>query len=190
MKETEVTVEVFDSFEKVNETLLGKGFEVTERYVIYDRYFSGEKNVAALSYAELMKGSVLVRRIDADKRTDQLIYKNKEIDSRGTVLSEEKVKTSLGNADDAAAILALSGLNQYCEITNRSTVYAKGNVCFALQDVDGLGLFIEYEEDGSMKDLPPDVKIELLTDVLKSLGLSLSSNRSCKKVFMKLHKKQ
>ncbi len=188
MKETEVTVQVFDTFEKTDEVLRTKGFELTDSYVIYDRYFSKHANVTALSYADLIGGSFLVRTIDFPVPSHRLIYKKKEIANDGTVISEEKVKTDIGDAEEAVRIFALSGLTPYCEIKNRSFIYEHANVCLALQVVDGLGIFIEYEEDDTMKGLGDDEKISRLTAVLKGLGLRLGNDFSCKKLYMMLHR--
>lgn len=188
MKETEVTVQVFDTFEKTDEILRSQGFRLIDSYAIFDRYFSKHANVAALSYAELIGGSFLVRTVETGKLSHKLIYKKKLLDENGTVVSEEKVKTDLGDADEAVRIFAFSGLEPYCELRNRSFIYEHANVCLALQVVDGLGTFIEYEEDETMKGLGDEEKIRRLTAVLTSLGLNLGSDFSCKKVYMMLHK--
>lgn len=58
-----------------------------------------------------------------------------------------------------------------------------------VQIIKNLGIFIEYEEDESMKDLSPDQKFSYMVNITKNLGLKLGNDFSCKKVFMLLHKK-
>ncbi len=188
MKETEVTVQVFNDFEETCAILAARDFELADRFVIKDRYYSGLANAKDLPYGELIKNSFLVREIICEKETSAfLIYKQKDIDEKGVVIAEEKVKVSIGDPEKADRIFGLSGIDSYCEIENSTCVFKKGSICLALQDVRDLGLFIEYEEDETMKALDPVRKTELLKEVLTGLGLKLGSDFSCKKVYMKLH---
>ena len=59
---------------------------------------------------------------------------------------------------------------------------------FAIQVVDGLGTFIEYEETESIKHLPEQEKINSMLADLKSLGINFGSDYSCKKPYMKFKK--
>ncbi|MBP5312895.1 MAG: CYTH domain-containing protein [Clostridia bacterium] len=188
MSETEVTVEVFEDLDSIRRALLSKGFAMTGRYLIRDRYYTGLGDVSGLTYGELIGNSFLIRCIDGPAPVKLLMFKKKEIDASGVVVSEEKVKTVLEDPETAAKIFGLAGLNQYCEIRNMSYIYEKANVALAVQDVEGLGIFIELEEDNTMKGLESREKLSRLTAVLKGLGLKLGSDFSCKKVLMLLKK--
>ena len=67
-------------------------------------------------------------------------------------------------------------------------VYKKENVEFALQIIDELGIFIEYEEDETMQALSEKEKINVMLETLKNLGLKLGDDFSCKKVYLKFKK--
>lgn len=58
----------------------------------------------------------------------------------------------------------------------------------AVQDVENLGIFIEYEEDESVSGLPVSEKINKMKENLKDFGFVLGDNYGCKKPFMMLHK--
>lgn len=45
MKKTEVTVQVYDSFEDIDKKLKDQGFKVTGTYYLNDWYFSKNKDV-------------------------------------------------------------------------------------------------------------------------------------------------
>ena len=102
---------------------------------------------------------------------------------------EEKVKSELTKLENAVKIFDLAGLNNYCKVENNSYVYKKENIEFVVQIIKNLGIFIEYEEDESMKDMLPDQKFSYMVNITKNLGLKLGNDFSCKKVFMLLHKK-
>lgn len=186
MKETEVTVEVFNDLEEITTILDGCGFRKTDEYTIYDRYFTLSGDISGLSYRDLLNSSILVRSIDGSDPVDQIIFKKKEYDEHANVISEEKTKAEISDPGAVAEILKLAGLNEYCDLTNHSLIFENGNICFALQIVSDLGIFIEYEEDETMAGLDPSEKIVRMSDRLKGLGLKLGNDFSCKKVAMKL----
>ena len=55
-------------------------------------------------------------------------------------------------------------------------------------DVDGLGTFIEYEENDDIKHLSEQEKIDSMLNDLRSLGINFGSDYSCKKPYMKFKK--
>ena len=67
-------------------------------------------------------------------------------------------------------------------------VFKKEEVELVIQDVEGVGIFIEFEEYESISHLPPKEKIEVLKNTLLSLKLSLGTNFSCKKLELYLNK--
>ena len=79
-------------------------------------------------------------------------------------------------------------MNEWCFIKNKSVVMTRENMQFCLQDVEGLGLFIEYEEKSWHKNLSPVEKFYKLSEEIRSLNLNIGDDFSCKKPYMILHK--
>jgi len=71
-------------------------------------------------------------------------------------------------------------------LKNNSYVYKKDEICFVVQCIKDLGIFIEYEEDDSMKNMNEKEKFNYMSKIVKQLGLKLGQNYSCKKVYMKI----
>ena len=189
MRKTEVTVQVFDSFQDILNILTKQGFVIIDSFQINDWYFSKFEDVFNISYKELIKNSFLVREIIyKDKKEIEICYKDKIMDIYENVISEEKIKTFIKDLN-ILKIFLQSGLNNYAILKNNSYVFKKQKITFVLQVVDNLGVFIEYEEDESMKNLNEKQKINLLKNTLQSLNLKLGNDYSCKKVFMLLNKK-
>jgi len=187
MKETEITVQVFNNLDEIKSILNNLGFSIIEEYSMTDYYFSkySADELKNFSYQDLIKNSFLVRDIKDANPKILLTYKNKELDKLGNVIGEEKIKCRLGILQNAIDIFNSAGLNNWCVLDQKIIVFKKEDICFAIQDVKDLGIFIEYEEDDSMKNLSPNEKISLMLDTLKQLNLNLGTDYSCKKVYMK-----
>lgn len=120
MKETEVTVEVFNDLEEITTILDGRGFRKTDEYTIYDRYFTLSGDISGLSYRDLLNSSILVRSIDGSDPVDQIIFKKKEYDEHANVISEEKTKAEISDPGAVAEILKLAGLDPSEKIVRMS----------------------------------------------------------------------
>ena len=97
MKKTEITIQVFDDLETIISKLKLKGFKQVDKFELDDYYFSSLSTNVKQNYNELIKNSFLVRRILGKTEKIRLIYKNKEIDERDNVISEEKLEISLND---------------------------------------------------------------------------------------------
>lgn len=187
MAETEITVQVFEDFMTICNKLENLGFEKTRKFKINDWYFSkySDKDLNTLGYGKAISSSVLVREIVGKKHEKALCYKAKILDEQDNVVSEEKVATEVEDIEKTILLLNLAGLNMWEEVRNKTVIYKKDNIEFALQDVEGLGVFIKLEELPEMESLTPDEKFARLKRIVKTFGLKLGKDFSCKKVFMK-----
>lgn len=189
MNETEITVEVLDNLDQTIQTLLSQGFEITREFDMTDYYFSKDsiETLQSLDYKDLINHSFLVRKMSNPASTT-IMFKSKVFDNDNNVISEEKIKCKIDNMDDAIKIFNLSGLTQWCDITQHMLIFKKDKIHFALQIIEDLGIFIEYEEQDHMKDLSEQEKIDTMLEDLHKVGLNLGNDFSCKKVYMKFKK--
>lgn len=189
MKETEITVQVFDSKENLFKKLKNLGFQISENYQLNDWYFTKLERIGQTKFQDLIDNSILIREVvENGKAQTQICYKKKYYDKLGNVISEEKTKTNVENRDKILKILSLAGLNNYCEIHNDSYCFSRGNLVFAIQVVNDLGIFLEYEEDDSVsKNFSGEEKIKYMLNIVKDLGLNIGEDYSCKKVQMKIN---
>ena len=190
MKETEITVEILDDVKGLIEMLKNKNFSLEDEFDMIDYYFSKDdtETLKKLEYLDIINHSFLVRQIIGNDNSVNIMFKSKELDDKGNVIAEEKVKTPVENLDKAIKIFKLSGLNNWCEIKQHMLVFKRGETEFAIQIVDGLGSFIEYEETASMSEFTEQEKIDAMLADLKGLGINIGSDYSCKKVYMKFLK--
>ena len=190
MKETEITVEILDDVKGLIEMLKNKNFSLEDEFDMIDYYFSKDdtETLKKLEYLDIINHSFLVRQIIGNDNSVNIMFKSKELDDKGNVIAEEKVKTPVENLEKAIKIFKLSGLNNWCEIKQHMLVFKRGETEFAIQIVDGLGSFIEYEETASMSEFTEQEKIDAMLADLKGLGINIGSDYSCKKVYMKFMK--
>ena len=188
--ETEITVELLDTFENTLTKLINQGFEIKEKVLMTDYYFSklSLNNLQALEYAELIKNSFLVRNVRTEtEEINQIIFKKKVLDSSNNVIAEEKIKTDISDLNSTIKLFKEAGLTNYTTLTQQMTVVGKDKIVFVIQEVENLGTFIEYEEDDSMNELTEQEKIDTMLNTLKTLSLNIGNDYSCKKVYLKLH---
>lgn len=187
MKETEITVELLQEVDTAKALLHEKGFVMSRFCLMEDWYFSkfDIEEIKSFSYKDLIKNSFLIRRLSGQPNLCQLIYKNKDLDQEGNVVAEEKVIATLDDSEPAIKAMKCAGLTNWCEIAQKMSIYTNGKIEFVIQEVDGLGTFIEYEEDETVKGLDEVQKIKKMVKTLKELGLQIGEDFSCKKVLLK-----
>lgn len=190
MRETEITVQVFGKTEDIKQKIENLGFNLERHVIMSDSYFSKlpMEELTTMPYSIIMQTSILVRKFEGDTNKVLFHYKDKQYDDEGNVVSEEKLTEPLVDAENVIKILNRAKLTNWCNIVQDMFIFKGKNMEFALQCVDGLGTYIEYEEDESVADLPNQEKIEKMVEKLKSLGLSLGKNYSVKKVYDKFMK--
>ena len=190
MAETEITVQVFNDPNEIEKVVRASGFEPVRKFEMRDRYFTKLSDPKAAAYEELLNASLIIREVaENNVMVTALLHKKKTFDEAGNVISEEKFKTPLTDADSAATVLEMSGLERWCTVRNSSVVYKnKDGDEFALQKIIGLGTFIEWEADEKLAEkLTPEAVFVVLKKKVSALGLRLGEDYSCKKPFMILH---
>lgn len=189
MKETEITVQVFEEKDAVLNHLLKLGFKLEKAYQLNDWYFTKNDNILGMTYQNLISQSILIRQIITDVERCQICYKDKVYDSNGNVVGEEKITSQISDLENTKQIFLRAGLNNYCTLFNTSFVFRKDEIYFAVQVIDDLGIFIEYEEDETLPEgLSPYEKIDIMLNRVKSLGLPIGEDYSCKKMQMYIEK--
>ena len=193
MKETEITVQVFEDFDTIKSKLVGQGYAIVEEVIMKDYYFSKYpmEELKEFEYKKIMKNSFLVRCVESENERDlKVVYKDKEVDENNNVISEQKYSCKIADPDTMIKIFQCANLTCWCEVKQTMYEFNNGVTHFALQDVEGLGLFIEYEEDESMDGLSEYEKIEVLLNRLRALDLKIGDDYSCKKVLMKFNQQK
>ena len=191
MKETEITVELLENNELAHNKIINNGFNLIETVNMVDYYYSklNTEELLQLDYANLIKNSFLVRKVvSKDTCETKILFKDKVLDDNQNVIAEQKFQCTIDNVDSIKKILSATNINCWCEVEQNMSIYHNGKTGFAVQEVVGLGTFIEYEEDEDMHHLNEYEKINIMLDRLKNIGLDIGTDYSCKKVLLKFQK--
>ena len=191
MQETEITVEVFDDVQTIDKILKEKNFFVTDKKTLNDFYYTNFKpeELKNIKYTNLIKNSFLVRNVTAENFNESVIcYKNKIVDENDVVIAEEKTKTEVEDLKKTLEILNKANITNWCNLKQDMIIYSNSEVEFAVQIVENLGIFVEFEETKEIANWSEAEKIKYLVNYLKSLGLKLGDDFSCKKPYMMLNK--
>ena len=189
--QTEITVKVFNDLDFIIKKLTSLNYTQQEKVFMQDWYFSKNtlEELNNFDYPTLIKNSFIVRNVIDSENKTFLCYKNKILDDFGNVIKEEKTSVEVSNLENVLKILNSCILTNWCYLKQDMYIFSKGEICFAVQVVEDLGIFIEYEETKSIQNLSEKEKIEKMYIDLKELGLQLDTDYSSKKVYLKFKQK-
>ena len=147
MKQIEITTNVYQSLGEVDEILVGKGFKIIRKSRVEDQYMSLESDrLTEDNILSILANSLLIRYLCVNGKDEykKLTYKKKEYDEE-TFLSEEKINLGIDSIDDARKLLEALGFKKLVDVRYDVTVYSNDDIELAFQEVDDLGLLVEYE---------------------------------------------
>ena len=111
MRETEITVQVFNSLEEIDDILVSQGFEKTRNFQLNDWYFTRLDDIQNINFVDLINNSFLVRQLISNTEKLQLCYKQKQVDEFNNVIAEEKFMSQIDALDETLKIFNYCGLN-------------------------------------------------------------------------------
>lgn len=184
MAETELTVRVKNDYDELVKILEGKGYVPTKYVVMSDEYFTmlPEYVIEKATTSSLIASSVLVRRFVGDENKNLVIYKNKNYNKDGKVISEDKIQTEVKDADKMSDILRRSGLVSWASLETELHEFRNYRHSICVQEINGIGTFIEYEENEYHLDMEINEKIACMKKDLEQLGLDLGKDFFVKKL--------
>ena len=147
MKQIEITVRLNESLESANEKLSERGYKLIRESDIYDIYMSSKINeLNKDNITTILSKCVLLRSLKLeDKEIKKITYKNKEYDEKGDVVSEKKINLNCEDLNKAYELFSNLDFEKLVEVKYHVSVYEKNGIEYAFQDVENLGVLIEYE---------------------------------------------
>lgn len=175
MKQIETTGEVFQSLDEINDILTKQNFKIIRKSRIEDKYMSQFVNqLNSDNIISILEKSVLLRKLILDgKEINKITYKDKKYDN-GILLYEEKTSVSIDSIEDAENLFLKLDFKNLVNVNYNCTVYSNDNMELAFQDVENLGMLVEYESkedfDGKSSEEINKKKLEMLEEI-RNLGL-------------------
>ncbi len=159
-----IEVEVkFRGFDGIEEKLLSAGFEFLEEKLEEDIYFSSP--VRDFSKTD---EALRVRR-ESNSGKAKLTYKGRKMDP--LTKTREELTVEVSDCENMKAILEKLGFEAVATVRKRRKVYRMGDVLACVDEVEGLGKFVELEVDvETSKDAIARAR-ERISEIALSLGL-------------------
>lgn len=188
MKQIEITARVNDTLENAIEKLKKFGFKEIRKSRIEDIYLTQKKKeITKENIIDILSSCVLLRylKINDDKIIRKITYKNKVYDGN-QVISEEKINLNCEDLDKAFELFKALNFEKLIDVKYDVLVMAKENLEFAFQNVENLGLLVEYE---NINDFAGKSNNEILNEKkkmineLKSYGLDVTDEYDVKKAY-------
>ena len=198
MKQIEITVRVEDEFEKIVNILAQNGFSKLRVSRVEDKYLS--QSYASLeenNFIDILSSCVLLRYLkvnsdSSEKVFKKITYKNKKY-LNNQVISEEKINVNCDDLEEAEKLFNCLGYKKIVDVNYDVIVYSKDDVELAFQNVEGLGMLLEYENNKDFSLSTDDEILEAkkrMWDYINSLGINIAKDYDVKKAYelLKLNK--
>ncbi|GAA0301306.1 class IV adenylate cyclase [Halarchaeum salinum] len=157
----EVEVKVPADHGDVRDALESVGAEAERTVEQVDTYYDAPHR----DFAETDEALRVRRVTDADGERARITYKGPKIDAESK--AREEIETGVADGADASAIFEGVGFTPAATVEKTRTYYAYDDYTVVLDDVTGLGQFVEVERES--EDV--DTAREGAFDVLRRLGL-------------------
>ena len=188
MKQIEITVRLNENMQSAIRKLEMQGFKKIRESAIDDVYMTSKLNELNRDNIQtILKKSVLLRKLKLEnKEIKKITYKDKEIDEKGDVISEQKINLDCSDLEKAKDLFEHLEFEELISVRYKVVVYSKDKIEYAFQEVENLGTLIEYEntEDFEGKTLEDINKAkEIMYNEIKSTGMCLTNEKDVKKAF-------
>ena len=171
MQTIELTVKVRDSKEAVKQKLIEHGFkQVTDEYGS-DIYFSNELDTLNKdNILEILNKSLLVRHHYGEYRPERkfLVFKDKKY-KNNEIVKEEIIKTQIDDIDSMMRILEKMGYKELIRKKQHFNDFTNGKITLILEDVEEIGLLIEYENNNDFSNINDDEILKIKKKCMKKL---------------------
>ncbi|MCQ2382640.1 MAG: hypothetical protein MJ060_02250 [Clostridia bacterium] len=194
MKQIEITTRVLEDMTIAESKLLKLGFKKIRSGVIDDTYMcTNLDGLTESNIVDYLKQCVLIRYIDMGvTKFKKLTYKTK-LYQNGVTISEEKINVEIDDTEKAKLLFKALNFKELVRVKYIYVVYEKNGFEIAFQDVDGLGLLLEYENakdfDGVDANAILKIKQNML-DEIKTLGLLVTDEFDVKKAYELISKRK
>ncbi len=181
MEEKEICLKSNVSFEEIKNIMFDIGFKVQEDFQMNDIYMINKDVDISLDNKDIIfKDNILVRETVGKKTL--LVNKIKELDDNGVVIGERKIKCPIADSLSGYNFLCSIGYKKIFELKDHNLLVTNGANEIYIQDVEGLGTYIEMEQKNLLLKNTNGDTIEELVNTIKKYNLPLDySDISVKK---------
>lgn len=194
MKQIEITVKVNNTLDEVDEILISKGFKLIRKSRVEDEYVCpNDINVNRENILKVLSSSVLIRYLKTqDGEFKKITYKDKKYDKNDMVISEEKINVSINDIQSAHKLFKKINFKNLVDVKYDVIVYSNNDYEFAFQNVEGLGLLLEFENENDFEGVSDEAianEKQKMYEIIKNYGIKVENNYDIKKAYELVMKK-
>ena len=194
MKQIEITVKVNNTLDEVDKILISKGFKLIRKSRVEDEYVSpNDINVNRENILKVLSSSVLIRYLKTqDGEFKKITYKDKKYDKNDMVISEEKINVSINDIQSAHKLFKKINFKNLVDVKYDVIVYSNNDYEFAFQNVEGLGLLLEFENENDFEGVSDEAianEKQKMYEIIKNYGIKVENNYDIKKAYELVMKK-
>lgn len=187
MKQIEITVKVNNTLKEIHDILTNQGYKKIRTSRIEDKYLTQKKKeLTKDNILDILTSSVLIRYLKVDKNEyKKITYKKKEYKDN-TVISEEKINVNIDNIENALKLFETLKFEKLIDVNYDLVVYSNNKYEFAFQEVEGLGLLLEFENPNDFTNISNEEIIkekEKMLKIVKEAKLSVEDDYDIKKAY-------
>ena len=194
MKQIEITVKVNNTLDEVDKILISKGFKLIRKSRVEDEYVCpNDINVNRENILKVLSSSVLIRYLKTqDGEFKKITYKDKKYDKNDMVISEEKINVSINDIQSAHKLFKKINFKNLVDVKYDVIVYSNNDYEFAFQNVEGLGLLLEFENENDFEGASDEAianEKQKMYEIIKNYGIKVENNYDIKKAYELVMKK-
>lgn len=187
MKQIEITTKVKETLNEAIDKLKKQGFKKIRESDIDDIYMTQMKeqlNIDNIKY--ILSNCVLLRSLSVNgEQIKKITYKNKEYDN-DKLISEKRVNVDCNDLEAAQKLFEYLKFEKLVQVRYHVIVLEKNGIEFAFQDVENLGLLMEYEslidfEDKTIDDIKKEK--QRMYEFVKQTGLNITDEQDVQKAY-------
>ena len=173
----EITVRLKCNIKEMCNLLENKNFIVTDEYCLNDTYFiPKELDLENITHREIISKAIILREITETMSNQQivkLVFKTKQIDINGDILSQKKYECEILNVKDGETFINSIGYKKLMTIKEYDKSYERDDFKITIKDVENGEKLIEIETVEDNKELDT---IEKIKDKVNQFELPLDTN--------------
>ena len=174
-KELEICVRGLVSFDEMKEDLFNLGFRIQEDFVLKDIYMVLEETFISLENEKQIFSDYLLIRHTLGKKK-MITLKRKKFDKDGMIQSQESLKCQIYDISEAYNLLNALGYKKLFEICDHNLLLTNGQNEIYLQDVEGVGVYLEMEQKNLLLDHNNGDTILQMIDNLNKYDLKIDKS--------------
>lgn len=188
MKQIEITVKVNNTLDEVDKILISKGFKLIRKSRVEDEYVCpNDIKVNRENILKVLSSSVLIRYLKTqDGEFKKITYKDKKYDKNDMVISEEKINVSINDIQSAHKLFKKINFKNLVDVKYDVIVYSNNDYEFAFQNVEGLGLLLEFENENDFEGVSDEAianEKQKMYEIIKNYGIKVENNYDIKKAY-------